>query len=114
VLTRRPFVGAAVAVRAAPRPAAAQRRAIVDGAGRRVEVPGAVHRVLSTHDPDRAFLCADLVALLHEGRLARRGPAADVITTATLRDTYGVEVEVVTIVREGHTTRVCLPTVGRD
>ena len=31
--------------------------------------------VLSTHDPDQAFLCADLVALLHEGRLARLGPA---------------------------------------
>ena len=30
--------------------------------------------VLSTHDPDQAFLCADLVALLHEGRLARLGP----------------------------------------
>ena len=30
--------------------------------------------VLSTHDPDQAFLCADLVALLHEGGLARLGP----------------------------------------
>src|SRR6185436_2940224 len=65
--------------------------------------------VLSTHDPDQAFLCADLVALLHEGRLARLGPAADVITSTTLRETYGVDVEVVTVTREGRTRRVCLP-----
>jgi iron complex transport system ATP-binding protein len=65
--------------------------------------------VLSTHDPDQAFLCADLVALLHEGRLARLGPAPEVITSATLRETYGVDVEVVTVTREGRTLRVCLP-----
>jgi iron complex transport system ATP-binding protein len=65
--------------------------------------------VLSTHDPDQAFLCADLVALLHEGRLARLGPAAEVITSATLGQTYGVDVEVVTLTRDGHAVRVCLP-----
>ena len=69
--------------------------------------------VLSTHDPDQAFLCADLVALLHEGRLAHLGPAAEVITPATLRETYGVDVEVVEIARAGRTTRVCVPAVGR-
>ena len=65
--------------------------------------------VLSTHDPDQAFLCADLVALLHEGRLGHLGPAADVITSETLRATYGVDVEIVTLTREGRTRRVCLP-----
>jgi len=65
--------------------------------------------VLSTHDPDQAFLCADLVALLHEGRLAQLGPAPEVITSTTLRETYGVNVEVVTVTREGRTLRVCLP-----
>jgi iron complex transport system ATP-binding protein len=65
--------------------------------------------VLSTHDPDQPFLCADLVALLHEGRLAQLGPAPEVITSATLRATYGVNVEVVTVTREGRTLRVCLP-----
>ena len=65
--------------------------------------------VLSTHDPDQAFLCADVVALLHEGRVARLGPAPEVITAGTLRETYGVEVEVVTVTREGRTRRVCLP-----
>jgi hypothetical protein len=32
-----------------------------------------------------------------------------VITSATLRETYGVNVEVVTVTREGRTLRVCLP-----
>jgi iron complex transport system ATP-binding protein len=69
--------------------------------------------VLSTHDPDQAFLCADLVALLHEGRLTRLGPPAEVITSGTLRETYGVEVEVATIVRDGRSVRVCLPSLQR-
>src|SRR5258705_9795527 len=59
--------------------------------------------VLSTHDPDQAFLCSDLVALLHEGRLARLCPAADVITSATLRQTYCADVEVVNVTPEGRT-----------
>ena len=29
--------------------------------------------LLSTHDPDQAFLCATRVAMLHGGRLARLG-----------------------------------------
>jgi iron complex transport system ATP-binding protein len=69
--------------------------------------------VLSTHDPDQAFLCADLVALLREGRLARLGPTAEVITSATLREAYGVDVEVVTLTREGCSVRVCLPSLER-
>ena len=69
--------------------------------------------IFSTHDPDQAFLCADLVALLHEGRLTRLGPPAEVITSGTLRETYGVEVEVATIVRDGRSVRVCLPSLQR-
>jgi len=70
--------------------------------------------VLSTHDPDQAFLCGDQVALLHEGRLAHLGVPADVITPATLREIYGVDVNVVTITREGRAVRVCLPSLGRS
>ena len=68
--------------------------------------------IMATHDPDQAFLCADLVALLHEGRLARLGPPADVITPATLARTYGVEVEIVTVTRDGGPVRVCLPSLA--
>jgi iron complex transport system ATP-binding protein len=71
--------------------------------------------VLSTHDPDHAFLCADRVAMLHGGRLAHLGPPADTITPATLREVYGVDVEVHALPRaEGGVSRVCLPSLAAD
>jgi len=69
--------------------------------------------ILSTHDPDQAFLCADQVALLHEGRLAHLGPAEDVITPGTLRETYGVDVDIVPLTRGGRDVRVCVPSLER-
>jgi len=69
--------------------------------------------ILSTHDPDQAFLCADRVALLHDGRLARLGPTAEVVTPAALRETYGVDVDIVTLTRDGREVRVCLPSLER-
>jgi iron complex transport system substrate-binding protein len=56
MLTRRRFVGATLATLAAPRPAAAQGRAIVDGAGRRVEVPSTVRRVFAAGGPASIFV----------------------------------------------------------
>jgi len=49
-------MGTAVAVLAAPRVARAQRRAIVDGAGRRVEVPSSVRRVFAAGGPASIFI----------------------------------------------------------
>jgi iron complex transport system ATP-binding protein len=66
--------------------------------------------LLSTHDPDHAFICADRVAMLHEGRLARSGVPAATITPASLREIYGVEVAVVRVpVGDGGERRVCVP-----
>ena len=66
--------------------------------------------MLSTHDPDHAFLCAHQVALLHQGRLARLGPPDEVITRESLREVYGVEVTVMEVARaEGRVARVCVP-----
>jgi ABC-type cobalamin/Fe3+-siderophores transport system ATPase subunit len=69
--------------------------------------------MLSTHDPDQAFLCAHQVAVLHEGRLAGLGPPTAVITAETLRTLYGIEVDVVTHARpDGSAVRVCLPSLA--
>jgi len=69
--------------------------------------------MLSTHDPDHAFLCAQRVALLHHGRLARLGPPEDVITRESLREVYGVDVAVTEATRaDGRSARVCVPTLG--
>ena len=71
--------------------------------------------LLSTHDPDHAFVCADRVAMLHEGKLARVGRPADAITSESLRQLYGVEV-VVTEVELGAGIRrsSCLPLLSRQ
>jgi iron complex transport system ATP-binding protein len=69
--------------------------------------------MLSTHDPDHAFLCAHRVALLHQGRLARFGPPDLVITRESLREVYGVEVTVTEVPRaDGGVARVCVPTLS--
>ncbi len=66
--------------------------------------------LLSTHDPDHAFLCADRVAMLHEGRLMASGIAADVMTAENLRRLYGVDVAVIEVMAGQQGTRnVCLP-----
>jgi iron complex transport system ATP-binding protein len=70
--------------------------------------------MLSTHDPDQAFLCAQRAALLHGGRLAALGPPTDVITPDSLRALYGVEVDVVAIPGSGgRSTHVCVPSLAR-
>jgi iron complex transport system ATP-binding protein len=53
--------------------------------------------ILSTHDPDHAFACADRVALLHEGRLIACGSPEDVVTSANLQRLYDVAVDIVNL-----------------
>jgi iron complex transport system ATP-binding protein len=66
--------------------------------------------LLSTHDPDHAFLCADRVAMLHEGRLARLGAPGEAITADSLKQLYGVEVVVARVPMAGGAARaVCIP-----
>ena len=66
--------------------------------------------LLSTHDPDQAFLCADRVAMLRAGRVAWSGAPAQAITPESLRDIYGVEVAVVQVMLPGEEERsVCIP-----
>jgi iron complex transport system ATP-binding protein len=48
--------------------------------------------VLSTHDPDHAFICADIVAVIHDGKLYAKGPPAEVVTEEMLNRVYGVRV----------------------
>ena len=67
--------------------------------------------LLSTHDPDQAFLCATRVAMLHEGRLARLGSPDEVITSESLKQIYGVDVIVTRGPMDGgRERRVCIPS----
>ncbi len=67
--------------------------------------------LLSTHDPDQVFLCADRVAMLHGGSLVACGDTAAVMTTAQLQKIYGIPVSVTEVpLQEGGVSRkVCLP-----
>jgi iron complex transport system ATP-binding protein len=67
--------------------------------------------LLSTHDPDQAFLCATRVAMLHEGRLARYGMPGEVITAGSLKQIYGVDVTVTRVATgDGRERPVCIPS----
>jgi iron complex transport system ATP-binding protein len=69
--------------------------------------------LLSTHDPDQAFLCAARVAMLHEGRLARYGAPDQVITAESLKLIYDVDVTIMRVATEaGRERRVCVPAVA--
>ncbi|MGC1440531.1 MAG: ABC transporter ATP-binding protein [Burkholderiaceae bacterium] len=66
--------------------------------------------LLSTHEPDHAFACADQVALMRNGRICAQGNPADVLTDQALSGIYQVPVQV-EVLPDGR--RVCLPKIGR-
>ncbi|MFO1433316.1 MAG: ABC transporter ATP-binding protein [Candidatus Competibacteraceae bacterium] len=63
--------------------------------------------ILSTHDPDHAFACADRVALLCDGGLLCTGSPREVMTPANLHRLYGVEVDVMPLA--GSERWICVP-----
>jgi iron complex transport system ATP-binding protein len=69
--------------------------------------------VFSTHDPDHAFLCADRVAMVHDGGLPRVGPPSEAITPESLKLLYGVDVRMVEIPGDaaGGPRRTCVPAL---
>ena len=69
--------------------------------------------VLSTHDPDQAFLVSDRVAMLHAGKLARLGPPAETITPESLKLVYGVDIDVIEVTSRTGPRRMCVPTLAR-
>ena len=69
--------------------------------------------IMTSHFPDHAFLCSSKVGLLERDRFTV-GPAEEVVTEATLRRAYGVEVH---IVRDEDprfmTLKSCVPIIER-
>ncbi len=68
--------------------------------------------LLSTHDPDQVFLCANRVALLRGGKLLACGSPREVMSDASLRELYGVDVAVATVMAGQGERQVCLPLFG--
>ncbi|HZM35271.1 MAG TPA: ABC transporter ATP-binding protein [Burkholderiales bacterium] len=71
--------------------------------GRRIAI------LFSTHTPDHAFLAANRVLLLAEGKALAIGAPQDVIRADTLQRLYGVSVQVLPLPGGGHT---CLPSIS--
>ena len=65
--------------------------------------------VLSTHDPDHAFVAADRVALMADGGIVALGPPDETITPERLIRLYGVDVSVVYVPELGR--RVVAPSL---
>jgi iron complex transport system ATP-binding protein len=61
---------------------------------RRLATQNNVGVVLSTHNPDQAFLCADRALLLADGRPIAYGTPREVITTDHLRTLYGISIAI--------------------
>nr|WP_246307498.1 ABC transporter ATP-binding protein [Azospirillum melinis] len=74
---------------------------------RRLADEGGLAVDFSTHHPGHTFAVADSMALLHDGRLARFGPPADVLTAEMMREVYGAEVDVLPVGDAG--MRMCVP-----
>jgi iron complex transport system ATP-binding protein len=66
--------------------------------------------LFSSHDPDHAFLSANRVLLLAEGRALAIGAPQEVIRHDTLERLYGVTVQVLHIEGGLHT---CMPRLGQ-
>jgi iron complex transport system ATP-binding protein len=62
--------------------------------------------ILSTHNPDHAFLCADRVLALHNQSIAALGPPGEALTAGLVETLYGVRV---LIRRDERGTLSCVP-----
>ncbi|MBL0121175.1 MAG: ABC transporter ATP-binding protein [Betaproteobacteria bacterium] len=62
-----------------------------------------------THDPDHALQCADRALLLHHGNVLALGRPSEVMTAASLKTLYGVDVELIEGPSHGRT--FCRPTL---
>jgi iron complex transport system ATP-binding protein len=66
---------------------------------------------MASHFPDHAFLCGDRVALLKDRALMKMGPPREVITAGSMKQVYGVDVEIITL-NNGMERKVCVPMIG--
>ncbi len=67
--------------------------------------------VMTTHDPNHAFLFPGRVVLMQQGGAIVTGPAADIVTDAALSSTFGVDIAVVSVPNRNGSgeSRICSP-----
>lgn len=68
--------------------------------------------IMTTHNPDHAFLCRAKVALIQRDQPLKYGSAIDVIIERNLKEAYGVRVGILEYVSEqGELLRLCAPEI---
>lgn len=69
--------------------------------------------IMTTHFPDHAFLCSGKVALFKPDRSYTFGLAQEVLTEASLAETYGIPVKMSTIQNGyGESIQTCIPMLN--
>ena len=69
--------------------------------------------LMTTHNPDHAFLCCDRVILLTKDREIMEGTVDEIVTEENLRRAYGVDVKITaTVTESGRTIRSCVPMLA--
>lgn len=63
--------------------------------------------IQTTHNPEQSYLFSDRILALQGGRILLDGPPHQVLTRETIRELYGVEVDVVQLCNDR--ARVCIP-----
>nr|WP_320025044.1 ABC transporter ATP-binding protein [uncultured Acetobacterium sp.] len=64
--------------------------------------------IMTTHHPEQAFECADLVVAMTENRVISTGLPAEVLTEKLIEEIYGVKVTIQKINVEGKEKIICL------
>ena len=69
--------------------------------------------LMTTHNPDHAFLCCNRVILLTKHKEVLEGPVDEIVTEANLYRAYGVEVKITeTRGDDGRIVRSCVPMLS--
>ena len=69
--------------------------------------------IMTSHNPDHAYLCCSRAVLITRGRGIVDGPVDDVVTEARLRDAYGIQVKIAeTTADDGTRIKTCVPILA--
>jgi iron complex transport system ATP-binding protein len=82
--------------------------------GNQVKILNLIHELagqgftvmMTSHNPDHAFMISDKVVIMNQGQLKGFGPPDRVITEESLRDLYGIKVKIIDSVQDG---KFCIP-----
>ncbi|WP_221410500.1 ABC transporter ATP-binding protein [Apibacter sp. HY039] len=64
---------------------------------------------MATHNPDHAFMCDADVLVVHEGTLWKQGYCNDILTNETLKQIYGVDIDVIDLKHNDKERKICIP-----